>query len=103
MDSSTYVPVVAALGALLAVCALLTDQWLLLPIIGIVFVSTTISDILQVLYFKLTGGKRLFRMAPLHHHFEELGWSETQITMRFWLVSMLAGMLGIALALAPGP
>jgi phospho-N-acetylmuramoyl-pentapeptide-transferase len=88
------------LGALLAVCALLTDQWLLLPLIGIVFVAVTLSDILQVLYFKMTGGKRLFRKAPLHHHFEMVGWSEPQITMRFWLVSMLAGMLGIALALA---
>jgi phospho-N-acetylmuramoyl-pentapeptide-transferase len=88
------------LGALLAVCALMTDQWLLLPLIGIVFVVGVVSDILQVLYFKLTGGKRLFRMAPIHHHFEMIGWSEPQITMRFWLVSMLAGMLGIALALA---
>ncbi len=88
------------LGALLAVCALATDQWLLLPLIGIVFVVETIADILQILYFKLTGGKRLFKMAPIHHHFEIIGWSETQITMRFWLVSMLAGMLGIALALA---
>jgi|GEM_PF-55782 len=87
------------LGALLAVCALMTNQWLLLPLIGIVFVAVVVSDILQVLYFKLTGGKRLFRMAPLHHHFEMLGWSETQITMRFWLVSIVAGMLGIALAL----
>ena len=88
------------LGALLAVCAFLTDQWLLLPLIGIVFVAEAVSDILQVLYFKMTGGKRLFRKAPIHHHFEMIGWSETQITMRFWLVSMLAGMLGIALALA---
>src|ERR1043165_6689660 len=88
------------LGALLAVCALATDQWLLLPLIGLVFVVETISVILQVLYFKLTGGKRLFRIAPIHHHFEKVGWYETQITMRFWLVSMLAGMLGIALALA---
>ena len=87
------------LGALLAVCALLTDQWLLLPLIGIVFVSVGISVMLQVLYFRLTGGKRLFRMSPLHHHFEQVGWSETQVTMRFWLVSMLAGMLGVALAL----
>ncbi|MDQ3930077.1 MAG: phospho-N-acetylmuramoyl-pentapeptide-transferase [Chloroflexota bacterium] len=87
------------LGALLTVCALMTGQWLLLPLIGIVFVAEVISDILQVLYFKLTGGKRLFRMAPLHHHFEMIGWSETQITMRFWLVSMAAGMLGVALAL----
>lgn len=88
------------LGALLAVCALMTNQWLLLPLIGIVFVVETLADILQVLYFKITGGKRLFKMAPIHHHFEMIGWSETQITMRFWLVSMLAGMLGIALALA---
>lgn len=87
------------LGALLAVCALMTDQWLLLPLIGLVFLAEVISDILQVTYFKFTGGKRLFRMAPIHHHFEFVGWSETQITMRFWLVSMLAGMLGIALAL----
>lgn len=87
------------LGGLLMVCAFMTDQWLLLPLIGIVFVAETISIMLQVLYFKLTGGKRLFKMAPIHHHFELLGWSETQITMRFWLVSMLAGMLGIALAL----
>jgi phospho-N-acetylmuramoyl-pentapeptide-transferase len=87
------------LGALLAVCALMTDQWILLPLIGIVFVAEIVSDILQVLYFKVTGGKRLFRMAPFHHHFEMIGWSETQITMRFWLVSMLAGMLGVALAL----
>lgn len=87
------------LGALLAVCALMTGQWLLLPLIGIVFVAETLSSLLQVLYFKLTGGKRLFRMAPLHHHFEMIGWSETQITMRFWLVSILAAMLGVALAL----
>ncbi len=87
------------LGALLAICALMTDQWLLLPLIGIVFVAETLAVILQVLYFKLTGGKRLFRMAPLHHHFEMLGWSETQVTMRFWMLSMVAGMLGVALAL----
>jgi phospho-N-acetylmuramoyl-pentapeptide-transferase len=89
-----------ALGALLAVCAFMTGQWLLLPVIGIVFVGVAVSVILQTLYFRLTGGKRLFKMAPLHHHFELLGWSETQITMRFWLVSMLGGMLGVALALA---
>ena len=87
------------LGALLAVCALMTGQWLLLPLIGIIFVAVTMSDILQVAYFKMTGGKRLFRMAPLQHHFELLGWSETQITMRFWMVSIVGGMLGVALAL----
>jgi phospho-N-acetylmuramoyl-pentapeptide-transferase len=87
------------LGALLAVCALMTGQWLLLPLIGAVFVAETISVILQVLYFKLTGGKRLFRIAPIHHHFEMIGWSETQITTRFWMVAIVAGMLGVALAL----
>jgi phospho-N-acetylmuramoyl-pentapeptide-transferase len=87
------------LGALLAVCALMTNQWLLLPLIGIVFVMALLSSVLQTLYFKLTGGKRLFRMAPIHHHFEMIGWSETQVTMRFWLIGILAGMLGVALAL----
>jgi phospho-N-acetylmuramoyl-pentapeptide-transferase len=87
------------LGALLAVCALMTNQWLLLPLIGIIFVAALLSSVLQTLYFKITGGKRLFRMAPLHHHFEMGGWSETQVMLRFWLVSMVAGMLGVALAL----
>jgi phospho-N-acetylmuramoyl-pentapeptide-transferase len=54
---------------------------------------------LQVMYFKATAGKRLFKMTPLHHHFELLGWSETQITLRFWLLGMMAGLLGVALAL----
>lgn len=88
-----------ALGATLAVVALMTGQWLLLPVVGIVFVAEAMSDILQVAYFKLTKGKRLFKMAPLHHHFELLGWSETHVTQRFWLISVLAGMLGVALAL----
>lgn len=88
-----------ALGATLAVVALMTGQWLLLPLIGAVFVGETLSVIIQVLYFKWTKGKRFFKMAPLHHHFELLGWSETQVVQRFWLVALLAGMLGIALAL----
>jgi phospho-N-acetylmuramoyl-pentapeptide-transferase len=57
------------------------------------------SDILQVGYFKLTKGKRLFKMAPLHHHFELLGWSETQVVQRFWLIGLLAAMIGVALAM----
>jgi len=88
-----------ALGATLGVVALMTGQWLLLPIIGFAFVAETLSVILQVAYFKLTGGKRLFKMSPLHHHFELLGWSETQVAQRFWLVGILMAMLGIALAL----
>jgi phospho-N-acetylmuramoyl-pentapeptide-transferase len=88
-----------SLGATLAVVALMTGQWLLLPIIGFMFVAEALSVTLQVAYFKLTGGKRLFKMSPLHHHFELLGWSETQVTQRFWLVGILTAMLGIALAL----
>ena len=87
------------LGATLAVVALMSGQWLLLPVVGLIFMAETISVILQVGYFKLTGGKRLFKMSPLHNHFELSGWSETQVTQRFWLVSILSAMLGIALAL----
>lgn len=88
-----------AVGASLAVAAFMTGQWLLLPIVGFVFLSEAGSVLLQVSYFKLTKGKRVFRMTPLHHHFELIGWSETQITMRFWLIGMMAGLLGVALAL----
>lgn len=88
-----------ALGATLGVVALMTGQWLLLPIVGIVFVAETMSVIVQVTYFKLTKGRRIFKMSPLHHHFELLGWSEVQVVQRFWLVAMLAAMSGIALAL----
>ncbi|MDX1521273.1 MAG: phospho-N-acetylmuramoyl-pentapeptide-transferase [Anaerolineae bacterium] len=88
-----------AIGATLAVVALMTGQWLLLPIIGFVFMSEALSVILQVAYFKLTGGQRLFKMSPLHNHFELVGWSETHITQRFWLIGILSAMLGIALAL----
>ncbi len=88
-----------ALGATLAVVALMTGQWLLLPIIGIIPLSETLSVMLQVAYFKMSGGLRLFKMAPLHHHFELSGWSETQVVQRFWLVSLIAALIGIALAL----
>jgi len=87
-----------ALGATLAVVALMTGQWLLLPIIAVIPVSEALAVILQVGYFKITKGKRLFKMAPLHHHFELLGWSETQVVQRFWLVGLMAAMLGVALA-----
>jgi phospho-N-acetylmuramoyl-pentapeptide-transferase len=87
-----------ALGATLGVVALMTGQWMLLPIIAIIPISTALSVILQVGYFKLTGGKRLFKMSPLHHHFELSGWSETQIVQRFWLIGLLAAMIGVALA-----
>lgn len=88
-----------ALGAVLGVVALMTGQWLLLPIIAIIPVSEALSDVIQIAYFKRTKGKRLFRMAPLHHHFELGGWSETQVVQRFWLIGLLFAMLGVALAL----
>lgn len=88
-----------ALGSSLAVVALMTGQWLLLPIIGIIFVAEAGSNILQIGYYKLSGGKRLFRRAPFHHHLELIGWAETQIVTRFWLISIVAAMVGVALAL----
>jgi phospho-N-acetylmuramoyl-pentapeptide-transferase len=93
-----------ALGATLATVALMTGQWLLLPVVALVPVSETISVILQVAYFKYTKrrlgrGRRLFKMSPLHNHFELLGWSETQVVWRFWLIGLLAAMAGVALAL----
>jgi phospho-N-acetylmuramoyl-pentapeptide-transferase len=88
-----------SLGATLAVVALMTGQWILLPIIAIIPLSEMISVILQVSYFKLTRGKRLFKMTPLHHHFELLGWSETQVVQRFWLIGILAAIIGAAVAI----
>jgi phospho-N-acetylmuramoyl-pentapeptide-transferase len=88
-----------ALGAVLAVVALMLQQWLLLPVIGIIFVIETLSVIIQKTYRRLNGDKRLFRMAPIHHHFELSGWAETQVSDRFWVLGLLGAMLGIALAL----
>ena len=88
-----------ALGATLATIAIMTGQWLLLPIIAIVPVAETLTVILQVAYYKRTKGKRLFKMSPLHHHFELSGWSQTQVVQRFWLVGMLSAIVGVALAL----
>ena len=88
-----------SLGATLGVVALMTGQWLLIPLIAVIPVSEVVSVVIQVLYFKITKGKRFFRMAPIHLHFELLGWSETQVVQRFWLVSLVFTMLGIALVL----
>lgn len=88
------------LGAALATVGLMTGHWLLLPIIGVVFVAEAMSDILQVAYFKATGGRRLFRKAPLHHHLELLGWSEPQVVMRLYLFGIAGAMVGVALALS---
>ena len=88
-----------ALGATLAVTALISGQVLLLPLIGLVFVLETGSVILQIASVKLRG-RRLFRMSPLHHHFELMGWDEEKITLRFWIVGALAALVGVAFYMA---
>jgi phospho-N-acetylmuramoyl-pentapeptide-transferase len=94
-----------ALGAVLAVIALQSQQWLLLPLIGVVFVGEALSSAIQKSYYKFSRWRtgtpvRVFRMAPLHHHFELGGWSETQITQRFVLITMVATLIGVSLALS---
>ncbi len=88
-----------SLGAALATVALMTGQWLLLPVIAIIPLAAVVSVMLQISYFRLSHGHRLFRMTPIHHHFELGGWSETQVVQRFWLVGILAAMLGVSLAM----
>lgn len=87
-----------ALGSSLAVVGLMTGQWLLLLVIAIIPLSEMLSVVIQVTYFKYTGGKRVFKMSPIHHHFQLSGWSETQIVQRFWLISLAAALIGVAMA-----
>jgi phospho-N-acetylmuramoyl-pentapeptide-transferase len=88
------------LGGILAGSAIMLDQQLLLPLIGGVFVAEALSVIIQVTYFKRTG-KRIFKMSPLHHHFELAGWPETKVTTRFWLASLVLSLIGLATTLGP--
>jgi phospho-N-acetylmuramoyl-pentapeptide-transferase len=85
-----------ALGAALGIVAILIKQELLLPIVGGVFVLEALSVVLQVGYFKATSGKRLFRMAPLHHHFELIGWSEPKVITRFVIVAIIFALSAMA-------
>jgi phospho-N-acetylmuramoyl-pentapeptide-transferase len=85
-----------ALGAALGIVAILIKQELLLPIVGGVFVLEALSVVLQVGYFKATGGKRLFRMSPLHHHFELIGWSEPKVITRFVIVAIIFALFSLA-------
>ena len=84
------------LGGFLAVLAILTKQELLLILVGGVFLMETLSVIIQVTSFKLRG-KRVFKMAPIHHHFEMLGWSEQQVTISFWFIGFICGILAIVI------
>jgi phospho-N-acetylmuramoyl-pentapeptide-transferase len=87
-----------ALGATLAVVAMLTDSLVVLPIIGLVFVAEGLSSLAQR-FSKKYLGKKIFISAPLHHHFEAIGWPETKITMRFWVISAVAAVVGITINL----
>ncbi len=84
-----------ALGGLLGAIAVAIKHEIVLAIIGGLFVMEALSVVVQVTSFKLTG-KRVFRMAPIHHHFEQLGWSEPQIVMRFWIIAFVLAMVGLA-------
>ncbi|MFN3566110.1 MAG: phospho-N-acetylmuramoyl-pentapeptide-transferase [Burkholderiaceae bacterium] len=85
-----------ALGAALGTIAVITRQEIVLVIMGGVFVAETISVMLQVAYFRWTGGRRIFRMAPLHHHFELSGWKENQVVVRFWIITIMLVLVGLS-------
>jgi phospho-N-acetylmuramoyl-pentapeptide-transferase len=91
-----------ALGATLGVVAMLTNSALILPIIGLVFVIDTASVILQ-LFWKKVFKRKLFPISPLHHTFEALGWPETKVTMRLWVIGAMVGIIGLGLALIGSP
>jgi phospho-N-acetylmuramoyl-pentapeptide-transferase len=88
-----------ALGTALGVVAMLTDTVFLLPVIGLVFVAEIGSVALQITSKKLRNGKKIFLSSPIHHHFEALGWPETKVTMRFWILGQVSGVLGLILFL----
>lgn len=88
-----------ALGTALGVVAMLTDTVLLLPIIGAVFVAEAGSSVLQIASKRLRGGKKIFKVAPIHHHFEASGWPEAKVTMRFWIFGQVTGVIGLILFL----
>ncbi|MDX9698298.1 MAG: phospho-N-acetylmuramoyl-pentapeptide-transferase [Rhodocyclaceae bacterium] len=85
-----------ALGAALGTVAVIVRQEIVLFIMGGLFVAETLSVMLQVIYFKATGGKRIFRMAPLHHHYELGGWKETQVVVRFWIITIMLVLFGLS-------
>ena len=85
-----------SLGGVLGTIAVIVKHELLLILVGGVFVIEALSVIIQVGYFKYTGGKRFFKMAPLHHHFEELGWSEPKVIVRFWIIAVILAMISLS-------
>jgi phospho-N-acetylmuramoyl-pentapeptide-transferase len=85
-----------ALGAAMGTIAVIVRQEVVLFIMGGLFVAEALSVMVQVLYFKYTGGKRIFRMAPLHHHYELGGWKETQVVVRFWIITIMLVLFGLS-------
>ncbi|HHB75859.1 MAG TPA: phospho-N-acetylmuramoyl-pentapeptide-transferase, partial [Desulfobulbus sp.] len=85
-----------ALGGILGAVSIITKQEILLSIVGGIFVMEAISVILQVGFFKMSGGRRIFLMAPIHHHFEKKGWQEPKVVVRFWIISIILGLLALA-------
>lgn len=90
---------ILGLTVTLATLAFLTDSVFIFPIVALPLVLTSLSVILQTASKKLRGGKRLFRLAPLHHHFEAIGWPSYKVTMRFWILSVVFAIIGIILAI----
>ncbi len=85
-----------SLGGTIGTISVISKNEILLSIIGGLFVIETLSVIIQVYYFKISGGKRIFKMAPLHHHFEQKGWSESKVVIRFWIISVLLALIGLS-------
>lgn len=85
-----------SLGAGLGTLAVVTKHELILIIVGGIFVLEAVSVMLQVAYFKLSGGKRIFKMAPLHHHFEQIGWPESKVIVRFWIVGIILALVSLS-------
>ena len=84
-----------SMGGALGAMSVITKHEIVLAIIGGLFVLETLSVILQVVFFKWRG-KRIFAMAPIHHHFEKKGWAETTVVMRFWIISIIFAMIGLS-------
>jgi phospho-N-acetylmuramoyl-pentapeptide-transferase len=91
-----------ALGTALGVVAMVTNTLVLLPIIGFVFVAEAGSVIIQNISKKLRNGKKIFRISPIHHHFEAIGWPETKVTMRFWVIGQVCAVVGLLFAIVGG-
>jgi phospho-N-acetylmuramoyl-pentapeptide-transferase len=92
-----------ALGTALGVVAMITDTVLILPIIGFLFVVEAGSSMMQILSKKIRRGRKIFRIAPIHHHFEAIGWEETKVTMRFWVVGQVMSVIGLVIFILSRP